>query len=152
MISWVCCSNSSNLRGRLSNAEVRRKPYRTKLSLLDYFPKDSLFIIDESHVTLPQLQGMYKGDRSRKESLALAQPNALLIIEYPRTFVLHNLRKFERLKTNVPVTFFSEEGDRKFKDFGIIRDISSGGALISHAKKVAKKKTYTYICRASYGR
>ena len=38
-------------------------------TLLDYFPKDSLFIIDESHVTLPQLRGMYKGDRSRKESL-----------------------------------------------------------------------------------
>jgi excinuclease ABC subunit B len=36
---------------------------------LDYFPKDSLFIIDESHVTLPQLRGMYNGDRSRKESL-----------------------------------------------------------------------------------
>ncbi|PIP73198.1 MAG: excinuclease ABC subunit B [Nitrospinae bacterium CG22_combo_CG10-13_8_21_14_all_47_10] len=38
-------------------------------TLLDYFPEDSLFIIDESHVTLPQLQGMYKGDRSRKETL-----------------------------------------------------------------------------------
>jgi excinuclease ABC subunit B len=38
-------------------------------TLLDYFPRDSLFIIDESHVTLPQLQGMYKGDRSRKETL-----------------------------------------------------------------------------------
>ncbi|MCS5622274.1 MAG: helicase-related protein, partial [Nitrospinaceae bacterium] len=38
-------------------------------TLLDYFPKNSLFIIDESHVTLPQLQGMYKGDRSRKETL-----------------------------------------------------------------------------------
>ncbi|GJL77728.1 MAG: UvrABC system protein B [Nitrospinaceae bacterium] len=38
-------------------------------TLLDYFPDDSLFVIDESHVTLPQLQGMYKGDRSRKETL-----------------------------------------------------------------------------------
>ena len=38
-------------------------------TLLDYFPEDSLFIIDESHVSLPQLQGMYKGDRSRKETL-----------------------------------------------------------------------------------
>jgi excinuclease ABC subunit B len=38
-------------------------------TLLDYFPNDSLFILDESHVTLPQLQGMYKGDRSRKENL-----------------------------------------------------------------------------------
>ncbi len=38
-------------------------------TLLNYFPEDSLFIIDESHATLPQLQGMYKGDRSRKETL-----------------------------------------------------------------------------------
>ena len=38
-------------------------------TLLDYFPDDSLFIMDESHVTLPQLNGMYKGDRARKENL-----------------------------------------------------------------------------------
>ena len=38
-------------------------------TLIDYFPKDSLFIIDESHVTVPQLIGMYRGDRSRKENL-----------------------------------------------------------------------------------
>ena len=38
-------------------------------TLLDYFPDDSLFMIDESHATIPQLNGMYKGDRSRKEKL-----------------------------------------------------------------------------------
>ena len=38
-------------------------------TLLDYFPDDSLFIIDESHATTPQLNGMYRGDRSRKETL-----------------------------------------------------------------------------------
>jgi excinuclease ABC subunit B len=38
-------------------------------TLIDYFPKDSLFIIDESHITVPQLIGMYRGDRSRKETL-----------------------------------------------------------------------------------
>ena len=38
-------------------------------SLLDYFPEDFLFIIDESHQTLPQVRGMYNGDRSRKENL-----------------------------------------------------------------------------------
>ena len=48
---------------------MARPPGEPPPTLLDYFPKDSLFIIDESHVTLPQLQGMYKGDRSRKESL-----------------------------------------------------------------------------------
>ena len=46
-----------------------RPPGESPPTLLDYFPNDSLFIIDESHVTLPQLQGMYKGDRSRKETL-----------------------------------------------------------------------------------
>lgn len=48
---------------------MSREPGEPGPTLLDYFPEDSLFIIDESHVTLPQLQGMYKGDRSRKESL-----------------------------------------------------------------------------------
>ena len=38
-------------------------------TLLDYFPRDFLLIIDESHVTIPQLVGMYRGDRSRKETL-----------------------------------------------------------------------------------
>jgi excinuclease ABC subunit B len=38
-------------------------------TLLDYFPKDFLLFIDESHITVPQLQGMYRGDRSRKETL-----------------------------------------------------------------------------------
>ena len=48
---------------------MAREPGLPGPTLLDYFPDDALFIIDESHVTLPQLQGMYKGDRSRKESL-----------------------------------------------------------------------------------
>ena len=38
-------------------------------TLLDYFPKDYLMFIDESHVTIPQIRGMYHGDRSRKETL-----------------------------------------------------------------------------------
>src|SRR5208337_2611130 len=38
-------------------------------TLMDYIPKDALVIIDESHVSVPQIQGMYRGDRSRKETL-----------------------------------------------------------------------------------
>ena len=72
-------------------------------------------------------------------SYALAQAIALLVIEYPRTFDMHNLRKFVRFKTNIPVTFYFEEGDTKFEDSGVIRDISSGGLLISHKKQVTKK-------------
>ena len=46
-----------------------RAPNSRPFSLIDYFPKDFLLVIDESHVTLPQLHGMYNGDRSRKETL-----------------------------------------------------------------------------------
>lgn len=46
-----------------------RQPGEAPYTLLDFFPEDSLFIIDESHMTMPQIRGMYKGDRSRKEML-----------------------------------------------------------------------------------
>ncbi|HHV61473.1 MAG TPA: excinuclease ABC subunit UvrB [Firmicutes bacterium] len=46
-----------------------RKPGEPPATLLDYFPDDFLMFIDESHVTIPQIHGMYAGDRSRKESL-----------------------------------------------------------------------------------
>jgi excinuclease ABC subunit B len=47
----------------------RRKPGERPFCLIDYFPKDFLCVIDESHVTLPQISGMYGGDRSRKLTL-----------------------------------------------------------------------------------
>ena len=46
-----------------------RKPGEPPPTLIDYFPDDSLIILDESHITNPQLMGMYRGDRSRKETL-----------------------------------------------------------------------------------
>ena len=46
-----------------------RKPGEPPFTLLDYFPEDFVLFVDESHVTLPQVRGMYGGDRSRKESL-----------------------------------------------------------------------------------
>ncbi len=46
-----------------------REPGSTPCTLMDYFPEDFLMFIDESHVTLPQVRGMYGGDRSRKENL-----------------------------------------------------------------------------------
>ena len=46
-----------------------RPPGSSPSCLFDYFPKDYLLIIDESHVTIPQIRGMYLGDRSRKETL-----------------------------------------------------------------------------------
>ena len=47
----------------------KREPGTRPFCLLDYFPKDYLMVIDESHVTIPQIHAMYGGDRSRKESL-----------------------------------------------------------------------------------
>jgi excinuclease ABC subunit B len=46
-----------------------RKPGEAPPTLMDYLPRNALIIIDESHVTVPQVQGMYRGDRSRKETL-----------------------------------------------------------------------------------
>ena len=45
---------------------ARREPPYT---LLDFFPDDFLLVIDESHVTMPQIRGMYNGDRARKQML-----------------------------------------------------------------------------------
>lgn len=59
------CKGIENYSRHLSG----RSPGDPPFTLLDYFPKDYLIIIDESHVTLPQLHAMWAGDRSRKESL-----------------------------------------------------------------------------------
>ena len=59
------CSGVENYSAPLSG----RQPGETPATLLDYFPKDYLMIIDESHVTIPQVRAMYHGDRSRKETL-----------------------------------------------------------------------------------
>lgn len=48
---------------------TRRAPGSAPYTLIDYFPRDFLLIIDESHMTLPQIRGMYNGDRARKEVL-----------------------------------------------------------------------------------
>jgi excinuclease ABC subunit B len=59
------CSGIENYSGPLTFRERGATPY----TLLDYFPNDMLFVVDESHVTLPQIRGMYNGDRARKEML-----------------------------------------------------------------------------------
>ena len=46
-----------------------RKPGEAPYTLLDFFPDDFLIVVDESHVTMPQVRGMYNGDRSRKQML-----------------------------------------------------------------------------------
>ncbi|HWV36722.1 MAG TPA: excinuclease ABC subunit UvrB, partial [Thermomicrobiales bacterium] len=59
------CAGIENYSMHLS----RRKPGEQPSTLLDYFPDDFLMLIDESHMTLPQVRGMYGGDRSRKDVL-----------------------------------------------------------------------------------
>jgi len=59
------CSGIENYSRYLSG----RQPGEPPPTLFDYLPKDALLVVDESHVTVPQIGGMYKGDRSRKETL-----------------------------------------------------------------------------------
>ena len=59
------CSGIENYSRHISGREPGSAPY----TLIDYFPDDFLLVVDESHVTIPQVRAMYAGDRSRKESL-----------------------------------------------------------------------------------
>lgn len=59
------CSGIENYSRYLSNREAGSEP----ATLLDYFPEDFLVMIDESHMTIPQIRGMYNGDRARKQNL-----------------------------------------------------------------------------------
>lgn len=65
MLEMGFCSGIENYSGPLTFRERGATPY----TLLDYFPKDMLYVVDESHVSLPQIRAMYKGDRARKEML-----------------------------------------------------------------------------------
>ncbi|WZL72138.1 excinuclease ABC subunit UvrB [Clostridiaceae bacterium 35-E11] len=59
------CQGIENYSRHISQRPPGSKPF----TLIDYFPEDFLIIVDESHVTIPQVRGMYAGDRSRKENL-----------------------------------------------------------------------------------
>lgn len=59
------CPGIENYARYIDGRKEGEKPY----CLMDYFPKDYLLVVDESHVTLPQVRGMYNGDRSRKQNL-----------------------------------------------------------------------------------
>ncbi|MFO7945443.1 MAG: excinuclease ABC subunit UvrB [Armatimonadota bacterium] len=59
------CQGVENYSRHLDGREPGEPPY----TLMDYFPEDFLLIVDESHQTIPQIRGMYNGDRARKESL-----------------------------------------------------------------------------------
>ena len=65
MIEMGYCHGIENYSRHLTGRALGEAPP----TLLDYFPRDFLLIIDESHITVPQINGMYRGDRSRKETL-----------------------------------------------------------------------------------
>ncbi len=65
MLEIGTCPGVENYSRYLSG----RRPGERPACLLDYFPEDFLLIVDESHVSIPQIHGMYRGDRSRKETL-----------------------------------------------------------------------------------
>jgi c-di-GMP-binding flagellar brake protein YcgR len=131
---------TSTIRGEVFSVSIRG--WKTGQYVITDLPK----VGGEAYKVAPQTgvqihfikDGLFVNFKSSVSS-ALAQAISLLVIEYPRTFDLHNLRKIERFKTNIPVRFYCEEGGNKFEDAGVLRDISSGGALIGHKKQVSKK-------------
>jgi c-di-GMP-binding flagellar brake protein YcgR len=70
---------------------------------------------------------------------SLAQAVTLLVIEYPRKFDSHNLRKHERWKANFRINFHYELDGKKIEDWGVARDISTGGVLFTHTKHLVKE-------------
>ena len=71
--------------------------------------------------------------------LSFVQAISFLVIEYPRSFDSHNLRKHERFKANFPLRYHYEEDGKKIEDSGIVRDISESGLLFTHTKQVFKE-------------
>ncbi|MEM6998665.1 MAG: excinuclease ABC subunit UvrB [Pseudomonadota bacterium] len=99
------CSGIENYSRYLSGREAGEPPP----TLLDYLPDDALVIVDESHVTIPQLGGMYRGDRARKENLVeygFRLPSAL--DNRPLRF-----EEFEKLATQI---IFTSATPGKYED------------------------------------
>jgi excinuclease ABC subunit B len=98
------CSGIENYSRHLAGRDAGSTPH----TLLDYFPDDFLIIADESHVSLPQVGGMYKGDRSRKETLVeygFRLPSALD----------NRPLKFEEFEKKIPQMLFVSATPAKFE-------------------------------------
>ncbi len=104
MVELGFCKGIENYSRHLSG----RKPGEPPPTLIDYLPKDALMIIDESHVTVTQVGGMYKGDRSRKENLVdygFRLPSALD----------NRPLKFEEFEALMPQTVFVSATPAKYE-------------------------------------
>ena len=71
--------------------------------------------------------------------LSFVQAITLLVIEYPRNFETHNLRKDQRFKTYFPIRYSYSIGERKLEGSGVARDISAGGLLFTHSQQLEKE-------------
>ena len=71
--------------------------------------------------------------------LSFIKAVTLLVVEYPRNFDAHNLRKQERFKAYFPVRYSYNLGERKLEGSGIVRDISAGGVLFTHSQQLKKE-------------
>ncbi len=104
MVELGFCKGIENYSRHLSG----RKPGEPPPTLIDYLPKDAIMIIDESHVTVTQVGGMYKGDRSRKENLVdygFRLPSALD----------NRPLKFEEFEALMPQTVFVSATPAKYE-------------------------------------
>ncbi len=115
-----------------------RAPGEPPYTLLDYFPDDFLIFIDESHITIPQLQGMYRGDRSRKETLVeygFRLPSAL--DNRPLTF-----KEFEERVTQV-IYVSATPGDYELEKAGphVVEQIIRPTGLMDPKIEVRPAKT-----------
>ncbi len=112
MVEVGYCSGIENYSRYLSG----RGPGEPPPTLFDYLPKDALIVIDESHVTVPQLGGMFRGDRSRKENLVdygFRLPSALD----------NRPLRFEEFEARRPQTIYVSATPRQF-------EIDHSGAVI----------------------
>jgi excinuclease ABC subunit B len=112
MLEVGYCSGIENYSRYLSG----RGPGEPPPTLFDYLPEDAIVVIDESHVTVPQLGGMYRGDRSRKENLVeygFRLPSALD----------NRPLKFEELEARQPQTIYVSATPREF-------EIKHSGAVV----------------------
>tara|TARA_Y100001960_G_C14636191_1_gene808382 strand:+ start:318 stop:968 length:651 start_codon:yes stop_codon:yes gene_type:complete len=75
--------------------------------------------------------------------LSFVQAVTILVIEYPRNFETHNLRKQERFKAFIPIHYSYKLGERKIEGSGIVRDISAGGVLFTHSQQLEKENLLT---------
>lgn len=104
------CPGIENYSRHIDKRKAGERPY----CLIDYFPDDFVLLIDESHVTIPQVRGMYRGDRSRKETLVeygFRLPSAL--DNRPLRF-----EEFEELMPSTVVCTSATPGDYELEKCG----------------------------------